>query len=885
MAQRLQVPPPAPFSTTSSRASTAWTKWMRQFNYYVTAAGITDSGQKKALLLHTAGPEVQDLFETLTIPAAADGQTDYDLAFGALTTYFSPTPNIAFERHQFRQAAQRTDESVDDYCTRLKALAASCGFSGQMDEHIRDQFVDKCLSSALRRRLLRETNLTLKSLLDIARASEAAAQQAAVMEGHTSPHAQPPVDSQVNAASHFASRPGQSRGERRPPSRGPPPRRLSPNEGDCCGNCGISGHKHTDPNCPARGQQCHRCKKTGHYGRVCRSSRFSRPRPRNNPVRAVEEEAADEPLDSYPTDDEYNFHVDSVHAVLARTSVHIDGHNVRMVIDSGASVNIVDSVAWDWMRDRDHRLRLTPSNVRLYGYGAKQPLPTRGEFVGNLHAPDTGKSTRSRVVVVDGDGGCLLSRDTAVALGLLTIHPKVNEEYIDAILTYAIPKAMTSTEIRDATRNDACLTKLMETIKSGRWNAAERDPMIADYARCRNEFSIKNGIILRGTRIVMPKSLWSRTLNIAHETHQGVVRTKQLLRTKVWWPKIDNQVEKLIQECRSCQIQSRQPPHQPLHPSVMPPHPWHTLHVDLCGPLPTGETLLVAIDNASRWPEVKILRSTTTTSVTNSLDTIFATHGLPIRIVTDNGPQFASAQFGEYCANNGISHRKISPYHPQANGEVERFNATIMKGIRAAIADNRDWRRALPGILLVYRSTTHPATGESPAKLLLNRDIRNKLPTTTTAPQSPTYRRARKQDAEYKTHMKETSDKKFRAKNSEIKQGDDVIILQRRTNKFDTRYDPQPWKVKCRKGESVIIERQGRQTMRHLSQVRKFVQNAPSTADGLSDIDDLDDRKSPSAPAGPERPPQAEHHPPLRRSDRPSRPPSRLTYYRGGAAM
>ena len=136
---------------------------------------------------------------------------------------------------------------------------------------------------------------------------------------------------------------------------------------------------------------------------------------------------------------------------------------------------------------------------------------------------------------------------------------------------------------------------------------------------------------------------------------------------------------------------------------------------------------------------------------------------------------------------------------------------------------------------------------------------------------------ARKQDVKYKARMKATTDKKFCAKHSDVKVGDDVIILQQRANKFDTRYDPHPWNVKEKRGESVIIERNGRQTMRHLSQVRRFAKSATPT-DELDDLDDL-------TPAAPERPPQAEHHPPLRRSDRPSRPPSRLTYYRGGAAM
>ena len=136
--------------------------------------------------------------------------------------------------------------------------------------------------------------------------------------------------------------------------------------------------------------------------------------------------------------------------------------------------------------------------------------------------------------------------------------------------------------------------------------------------------------------------------------------------------------------------------------------------------------------------------------------------------------------------------------------------------------------------------------------------------------------------------MKSKTDTKFHAKDSDVKEGDDVIVLQRRGDKFDTRYDPRPWKVKVRRGESVIIERHGKKTMRHLSQVRKLTKSTPQTElSELSDLDDLDDnetRNQVTRPQQTERPPQAEREH-LRRSSRQSRPPCRLTYYRGGTLM
>ena len=105
----------------------------------------------------------------------------------------------------------------------------------------------------------------------------------------------------------------------------------------------------------------------------------------------------------------------------------------------------------------------------------------------------------------------------------------------------------------------------------------------------------------------------------------------------------------------------------------MPDKPWQAVHVDLCGPFPTGESVLVCEDACTRWPDAEIMKTTTTTAVVQKLDKIFATHGLPVQVTTDNGPQFTSSEWDEYLEQHGISHRKVTPYWPQANAAVERF--------------------------------------------------------------------------------------------------------------------------------------------------------------------------------------------------------------------
>lgn len=106
----------------------------------------------------------------------------------------------------------------------------------------------------------------------------------------------------------------------------------------------------------------------------------------------------------------------------------------------------------------------------------------------------------------------------------------------------------------------------------------------------------------------MPTKLRKRAISIAHEGHQSIIKTEQLLREKIWFPGMDEEVKKMIGECLARQANGPDPHPDPLHMSPLPPEPWYTVHVDFCGPFPTGEYLLVVIDAYSRFPEVDIVR-------------------------------------------------------------------------------------------------------------------------------------------------------------------------------------------------------------------------------------------------------------------------------------
>lgn len=228
-----------------------WKRWRRSFEFYIAAKGVTSDVQKRALLLHTAGMAVQDLFETLSDPGPPGGNADdaasaYDVAMRTLDAHFSPKLNTPYERHVFRQMKQESKETVDQFVSRLRRQAENCEFGEQLEENVRDQVIDKCSSSLFRRKLLEKgQTLTLTMAQDLGRTMETVALQVQKMEG--TPLA-------VNFAKTEHRHDQKSHGSK-----------------SACYRCGKFNHLAKDPNCPAKKAHCRRCGLGGHFEAVCKT--------------------------------------------------------------------------------------------------------------------------------------------------------------------------------------------------------------------------------------------------------------------------------------------------------------------------------------------------------------------------------------------------------------------------------------------------------------------------------------------------------------------------------------------------------------------------------------------------------------------------------------
>ena len=302
---------------------------------------------------------------------------------------------------------------------------------------------------------------------------------------------------------------------------------------------------------------------------------------------------------------------------------------------------------------------------------------------------------------------------------------EMTEDYINLIARCSVPKTLTLEEVETATNADKTLRGLRAAIKLNKWHYDTVKP----FKTVKDELTVtRRGVVLRGSRIVLPQSLQQRAINIAHAVHLGVSKTKALIREKVWFPKMDDMIKNTIDKCIPCQAVGKSNPHEPITSTQMPKGPREKLHMDFYGPLPSGEYLLVVIDRYSRFPEVEIVKTTKASVVIPKLDRIFAVHGLPQVIKTDNGPPFNGEEYKNYAKPLGIKLQFSTPLWPKGNSEAERFMQPLGKALKTAKIEKRPWKQEMNRFLLQYRTSPHCSTGVPPAELLFNRTVTGHLP-------------------------------------------------------------------------------------------------------------------------------------------------------------
>ena len=142
---------------------------------------------------------------------------------------------------------------------------------------------------------------------------------------------------------------------------------------------------------------------------------------------------------------------------------------------------------------------------------------------------------------------------------------------------------------------------------------------------------------------------------------------------------MDQEIVKNVKGCDKCQSNQSAPAEAPLRPWEWPGLPWSRIHIDYGGTY-KGEMFLVVVDAYSKWLEVHRMKSIMSTATSEELKEVFATHGIPATLVSDNGSNFTSSEFQEFMKNNGIKRIKVAPYHPVSNGLAERAVEIFKEG-------------------------------------------------------------------------------------------------------------------------------------------------------------------------------------------------------------
>ena len=366
-----------------------WTRWLNSFELYADGKGLiinetttaATKQRRRAMLLHLAGPDVQEIFTTLTDTGNA---SDYARAVDVLNAYFVPQVNSAFARQTFHQITQKPGETVQQFATRLKKAAKDCDFGTDADNQIRDAVLNKCASTYIKRKLLEEgQGLNLKRTLEIA-------EQCEKMKHNWLHFLQKGKNQKVSTES----------------MRGVPIRALA-HTGDPKRKIKLvidSVQRDILVVIPSAQQKARKCGGRDHFEKVCKTKSYAHQ------------------VGKGPSDPQHDYAFSINEGEQSEMiTVQVGGVDLKMLIDSGANSNIVDEGTWEQLKAKGVKCesQAASPDKKLYPYASNQPLPVKGSFKCTVAVCD--RSTRAEFLVIKGRGMSLLGKVTATELGVLKV--------------------------------------------------------------------------------------------------------------------------------------------------------------------------------------------------------------------------------------------------------------------------------------------------------------------------------------------------------------------------------------------------------------------------------------------------------------------------------
>ena len=274
-----------------------------------------------------------------------------------------------------------------------------------------------------------------------------------------------------------------------------------------------------------------------------------------------------------------------------------------------------------------------------------------------------------------------------------------------------------------------------EEGKTGEELGPEPVPRAADY-------QLEDGVIVNSradyhtgrlqVRPYIPKGLRIRALECAHTSaHHGYGQTMSTLEAFAYWPGYRKEARTFCEQCLTCKERRPEAVTGTLGEPPLPPHPWHTVGIDLLQLPETADGskyLFLCVDLLTRYAVGSALKEKSANAVVKAMRRLFIRNpllGSPVMILSDNGLEFANNRVHRLLRRHGTRQVFSTPYNPKGNGTTERLNRTVLQLLRGICEPGQDWTAVLPEVLAIYNNTKHQSIQVTPSEALTGRPTRH----------------------------------------------------------------------------------------------------------------------------------------------------------------
>lgn len=379
-----------------------------------------------------------------------------------------------------------------------------------------------------------------------------------------------------------------------------------------------------------------------------------------------------------------------------------------------------------------------------------------------------------------------------------------------------------ATSLRELTANDKICQDLKNIILSG-WPEQQCNikSTLHQFWNYRDELSYVDGIIFKSEKVFVPESMRTRVLADIHKGHFGLNKSLSRARESVFWPKMCIDISEIISKCATCQVHQPCKQKEPLINKEIPTLPFEIVAIDLF--YFKNSDYIALTDSYSGLLNISKLKETTSKEIINFLRSIFAMHGIPRIVESDNGPQLVSSEFKKFAKEWKFNHKTSSPYHPSGNGLAERGVQIAKNILKKCAHDGSDELMAL----LNYHNSPRGDLG-SPAQRIYSRRLRTLLPVKSKSLEPCVYSNVTRNLTNKREQQKYFADTN-RKEAQQMKIGDNVLY----------QFGPRNWKpakvIEVLNPRSIVIrDPRGKVYRRNSIHLRKTEADIPNDFSAVS---------------------------------------------------